>query len=873
MAITEPIKIDSFLKMRAPHVALTPQEKKCIEQAPVAATLSRWRAINTDWEKKLAEAKAWLTPIERLKRHLEQAWDQESAELKHAARRPSSYKDYITFQTNQPAKYFRVKGVDAAKGGYSTEAAPAGWVLRNPQTDAHYLITSPKKGASELFHGDALEDETKYDDAWKTITQVVEIGTNREILSEPDQEELDLSPYAIVQQFAELDVYRAFATTIDSKAADFVTKIQLETLNAADIQALFTQYLAIRMRLKDINFAIEQLSDRAARLGYKLATTDKITNVPKGSLYKTVVKTFKGVAVYHNLLGMSSFFPYFYQRKVNEPVDLDFDIVDAKREALEQSGHAVFILALSERGYEAQTGESLSTILDRCAKEKDFRDKCVLFFPVYEQRLVAGTVLSKYSIVKRPAPGFVSLTYPRVFIEERYNYRLAWLGTELGPLLHSVNLAPGESRKVSISMSRSLERSVQESTTESVDLSQQQSTDLATEMERESRFESERTTNLTWNVQGSGSWGAASASAGASGSTTFTAKDYSRSLQKRMQKAASSISKRYKQEVSSTVATKASVTETETITSEIRNINEGKTLNLSYYQVNNIFYARMYLSEIRLTVFSGDEAIAGTGLLIGTPLSLRGDELQSAVSAITTNLENQSRLNDRTPTTLDAQRGATEREIVVKILNTLYSEYIDPDANSKSISAIRDSDPSVRTIAENLNAEAGKLEPEEWKTVEIALKSLEVLTDQPLRDHEDRLTIPSGAVYLDGDVGNIATTERYAEEMRARALQSKDADIAVRKSEAFLNYARAQAADIAPPILDAEARSAKELLIVLQYPLAAGDWRLTYDGVERGTRRVQGEEATRFYLIFTWETDQDWLRDIQVTRLDLRKAN
>jgi len=97
---------------------------------------------------------------------------------------------------------------------------------------------------------------------------------------------------------------------------------------------------------------------------------------------------------------------------------------------------------------------------------------------------------------KKPLPGILPTMLPRLALEESLSYRISWQEMQLGELISSINLAPGEERQVTMTRAFERETTVSRSTTSVFDISQTDSTDLATEMENQSRQESQQSQNL-----------------------------------------------------------------------------------------------------------------------------------------------------------------------------------------------------------------------------------------------------------------------------------------------------------------------------------------------------------------------------------------
>ena len=125
-----------------------------------------------------------------------------------------------------------------------------------------------------------------------------------------------------------------------------------------------------------------------------------------------------------------------------------------------KAGLQVYTFAQAPTGMVSTDGEPLHQIMDRCGYDEAFRRLCVVMLPVYEESLTGERLVSKYAIYRRPLPGIVPTILPRLSLEESLTYRTAWVQSQLGELLNSINLAPDEERKVTITKRFELETSV-----------------------------------------------------------------------------------------------------------------------------------------------------------------------------------------------------------------------------------------------------------------------------------------------------------------------------------------------------------------------------------------------------------------------------
>ena len=251
----------------------------------------------------------------------------------------------------------------------------------------------------------------------------------------------------------------------------------------------------------------------------------------------------------------------------------------------------------------------------RCEHDEDFRRNCVVMLPVYEQGFAIDRPIVAYNVFERPLPGIMPSRLPRLFIEESLTYRTSWKGTELGELVSSINLAPGEEREISITQSFQEERSSSETRTSVSEINSSSSTDIATEMETIARTENEFSAHAEGSQASSlGGAIAGSASSRFSFGASDTLKTFGQSMNKVAKKAATSITKKNQLEVSSTSSTTTTVSSTDSTVIKMSNINKGRTLNLMFYRVYNRYAAGLFVENLRFGVTSAVELIAGSGI-------------------------------------------------------------------------------------------------------------------------------------------------------------------------------------------------------------------------------------------------------------------
>jgi hypothetical protein len=506
-----------------------------------------------------------------------------------------------------------------------------------------------------------------------------------------------------------------------------------------------------------------------------------------------------------------------------------------ERAKLENRGWKCHIFQLSDDGFVSQYGETIENLLVLCDSSESFRSACAIFYPVYEESLTRGEpILAKYKIIKAPIPGWTTIHAPQVFIEETLDYRINWLGSEIGDLAASTNLAPGETKSVTVTRSFSVSLEQSRSETDVQDTTSARSSDIATMIENEAKSSTNLSASNGFNAKVSGTYKGVTGEMGLDNKSDMSADSFSRYFQSLAKKATENFSHSAHQEVTftSTSTTKSEVSET--TTTQVTNINQGKTLNLLFYRVANVFEGSLHFRRIRLTIIDGRELIQGYGLTSSRTFDF--DDAEPALSYLASD------------NAFNAMFGINPFRLKMAaaeaILETVKKEYEDGQngegdslASDRSICCLK-SDARVDRLIDCQTDDALRLDAiVNAKFSDLRLSETQLKNEPLVRD---LFYLPSGAMYLDSLVGISKGTEEYAERMRNEEVLAKAAKVRKKMSDALLNESRARMIKgltrykrlRRPYIRSVQAiQNSGELRIILSSAIPDGNWVVEQDGV------------------------------------------
>jgi len=708
--------------------------------------------------------------------------------------------------------------------------------------------------------------------------------------------ELDLRPAFIERRWKELDILWEMAKNID----DAVPKLSRETLTQllasgaelGDIEQTYQKFMRLRMSCFDLEVELQKLVSFAADLGYFLYLDGKkfpleggkVDAVDKGKVYTKVKNTVRWTTIeqrpvvehYRGFLGIRRtrrrMVKYEQQHsqvmQVHQRVDTSSDLLARWRDEYRKTypDAEVMVFDRAADGFVTNEGVRLGTIMDRCKLDEDFRRRCAVILPIYEVSLSGKRVVIKYHVFERPMSAIVPTALPHLSIEESLSYRTAWQGIELGELTSSINLAPGERRTVSISKQFEQETVVSKATNSVFELEEKESSDLTSEMETEFNKEQQVSTTASLSASISGGNVFVTAQASASAGVDTSNAEFAKTINKVARKASSSASRKNRQEVSTSETSRTTVTTTDTMTAEVQNINEGRTLNLMFYRLYNRYQGGLYLDGLQFDVIPGVELIAGSGVYESRKFGF--GELARVVRELAAT---------PLPFEIDSKGESHLAQLVVDQVGSLVKEeYAEPEpsanrtgerstpSRSVKVLTLPPPRPEDRSRANAAAADENTLEElqERLKTAITTLQTGKAVEEVPLR-------VATQGLYIDALVGEQPSTEPYSEHMRDMEISMRAAEVFATESEGILQ--RAQASRIAYLLsgtngglmlttLGYDRKSLQRLTLGLNGPLpnASSDWKLLVDKKSIAGQWTDSDEPE---VTICFDSEQDWLTD------------
>lgn len=461
-------------------------------------------------------------------------------------------------------------------------------------------------------------------------------------------------------------------------------------------------------------------------------------------------------------------------------VKINSEPVYEKLLSLKNEGYWVHVFDNYDGSYFSYNDSPLSEVIESCENSEETRINTVIVIQDYDLIDSTNKAVVGATFYFHPMRSVIPSKLPTIGIRETLDYRMSWSGLEVGKLIDSICLAPGETKTVTISNKFSSVNSTTASTKTFNETSSVESREFSTEFEKLVTNELERVRESSSSLSAGASYGGmANASGEVRQSNKETLKDFTKNLNKSTNKATNTLSKKASVEVSFSSTSSVENASTSTRNSTISNINQGRTLNLYYYQLNNRFISRVYLENLRLEISSSLELIEGSGIY---------DKFVTKFSNIEKIL---SLTKQCIPHLKTGVANENLSKIVKSVIGTL-NEYTDKPlfaggedemavAKLNSIGVINIPNQFAEKFNEILSYE---------QLIEAYKMLASSIQYEDLYFNEERYIVDSGSCYLDSQVGANPATEEYSETMRK--LESFKIETEIEKQKSLNDEIRAK---------------------------------------------------------------------------------
>ena len=916
--ITDPNSIDNWkpdglvvaggeplLRSLADILAVQPPSPSEADDTPPVFAFTRKRAVTIDWAALVSgDERPVVTSIAAMRRYFEASWfpGKPAPHVLSAADFKELKAKRLIVQIEDLQEGEEIWLAENADGELTPTKCERGIIFVDGISRRRYLAMVAA-GVSLSAGNDFLNTDEDYQNAWSHLLgfQLV-FGAQADAAGHLTAfEEIDLRPGVIERRAVEIAGRLELAALMEKT----LTTLVANKIAAAGDQEAFDQATELQERLTrarierfELQRELDKLTALTAGLGYELKlyqepAVEGKPQPPPG--YRVIRKTqrtvrwttthFREIIEYGFLWLTRTLRREYFTRQHQQVVPVDEPVVSGEDPvAVWQDRHReqhpqaqFFLFEETAAGYATADGLSLRAVMDRCRIDEAFRLNCVVMLPIYDARMTGRRALIKYHNFIRPMPGIVPAIMPRLAISESLSYKTAWKGLEVGELVSTINLAPGEERTVKISKQFQQETVIEKATTSVFEVERTDTSDLAVEMERE--FEEEQTHTTSAELSASINYssmfvsGEASARAGVDTSN----RTFAKTLNKVARKASQSVSQRNRQEVKTTSTARTTVTTSDETVAQVKNINEGRTLNLMFHRLYNRYEGGLFIEDLQFEVVPAVELIAGSGVFEARRFNLpQFDEVIDLLEATPLPFE----LNPQ-------GRDALARTVMGQVEVVFQKEY------GKAAVARDGSDPApeARLLSANVlpfAARTGQAHDSALALADLAKDLCERLQkaiaglDQRQVVERVPLLVGTAGLYLDAQVGARPSTEPYSERMRDAEISLRQAEVFAREAEGMLD--RAEALRVARitaggdglvlTSLRYDRETLKTLTLGFNRPLPEGRWAVLLDGREvDGARFDRPAIGSGEEVVIAFGEPQEWLRSPDLLfRIEVRET-
>jgi hypothetical protein len=578
-------------------------------------------------------------------------------------------------------------------------------------------------------------------------------------------------------------------------------------------------------------------------------------------------------------------------------------------EQLQKNGYNVYFFEQSKNGFVTSSGEKLVEIMKHCEFSETIRLKTAIMIPKYEQSTTKGIRLVGYTLFVRPLTGDVPNAFPNISLEESLAYRANWKGSEVSELIKSINLAPGESRNIVITQNFESNKAQTQSVTSILDVTEKNGTSFTDFFEQTNQNTSERITTTKWDAKVSGSYGGfINGGVSGGGTSQQTNKSFAQQIKRAANESSREMKKQTRIEINTQLSESSKLIIDESISSNIQNINDGTSLNLFFYRLDNVYEGGLHLEDLKMTYTRPLPLIQGTEIKdvrffefyeFDKFLEMVTSDALLVLSPILTNME------------MELKEIEIRFSIMFRIFKKIFREYFYNTRNSFSIDypePIKENDSNIsgesidaEGLSDILKSFAMSLteQKERYEKVRGKLKSFTRNDDgswwveyrnliNPLIEVQSKIeamlfdifnsieysltpiggyhlfSIPSNGAYLDCVVGTSSGLEQYSEDMRQKELNRQKAEIEVINAQALRLRAGAQENTYLLESITIDSIEVDEqhcLFVHLDKALPLGNWTLSVNNIKHSYKINNDRKSIK---IQNWVTPTSGIIEVKL---------